>query len=95
MKTVRHANIGSCYRYCLSEQSRRSEIYQEYHCSQFRDVDEELHSKQLRIVAKSLNLNLHKFVRAGLEIKLMYIFDIIEAMASVANELWHNTTDNG
>ncbi|HCH0725889.1 TPA: hypothetical protein NKP21_004412 [Vibrio parahaemolyticus] len=57
-------------------------------------LDEELHSKQLRIVAKSLNLNSHKFARVHLEVTQVYIFETIEAMTSVANELWRNTTEN-
>ncbi|HCG7963887.1 TPA: hypothetical protein NJ520_004508 [Vibrio parahaemolyticus] len=57
-------------------------------------LDEEHHSKQLRIVAKSLNLNSHKFARVHLEVTQVYIFEIIEAMTSVANELWRNTTEN-
>ncbi|WP_251977611.1 hypothetical protein [Salinicola avicenniae] len=55
-------------------------------------LDEELHSKQLRIVAKSLSLNSHKFARVHLEVTQVSIFEIIEAMTSVAKELWRNTT---
>ncbi|GLT19926.1 hypothetical protein GCM10007938_37090 [Vibrio zhanjiangensis] len=57
-------------------------------------LDENSHSKQLRIVASSLNLNSHQFARVHLEVTQVYIFEIIEAMTSVANELWRNTTEN-
>ncbi|EOX3450661.1 hypothetical protein ACPFUM_001341 [Vibrio cholerae] len=57
-------------------------------------LDEDLHSKQLKIVAKSLNLNSHQFARVHLEVTQVYVFEIIEAMTNVGNELWRNTTEN-
>lgn len=57
-------------------------------------LDEELHSKQLRIVAKNLNLNSHQFARVHLEVTQVYVFEVIEAMTSVVNELWRNTTED-
>ncbi|HBC3593005.1 TPA: hypothetical protein VGS70_004578 [Vibrio parahaemolyticus] len=57
-------------------------------------LDKELHSKQFRIVAKNLNLNSHQFARVHLEVTQVYIFEIIDAMASVVNELWRETTEN-
>jgi hypothetical protein len=57
-------------------------------------LDEELHSKQLRIVAKNLNLNSHQFARIHLEVTQVYVNEVIEAMTSVVNELWRNTTED-
>ncbi|TOH91112.1 hypothetical protein CGI70_23555, partial [Vibrio parahaemolyticus] len=57
-------------------------------------LDKELHSKQFRIVAKNLNLNSHQFARVHLEVTQVYIFEIIDAMTSVVNELWRETTEN-
>ncbi|OUS71060.1 hypothetical protein B5G52_12755 [Pseudoalteromonas sp. A601] len=57
-------------------------------------LDENLHSKQLRIVAKNLNLNSHQFARIHLEVTQVYVFEVIKAMASVVNVLWRNTTED-
>lgn len=57
-------------------------------------LDEELHSKQLRIVAKNLNLNSHQFARVHLEVTQAYVFEVIEAMTSVVNDLWRYTMED-
>lgn len=57
-------------------------------------LDEELHSKQLRIVAKNLNLNSHQFARVHLEITQVYVVEVIEAMTSVVNDLWRYTMED-
>jgi hypothetical protein len=57
-------------------------------------LNEELHSKQLRIVAKNLNLNSHQFARVHLEVTQVYVFEVIEAMTSLVNEIWRNTTED-
>lgn len=57
-------------------------------------LDEELHSKQLKIVAKNLNLNSHQFARVHLEITQVYVVEVIEAMTSVVNDLWRYTMED-
>ncbi|HHF3095074.1 TPA: hypothetical protein ACPJ00_004007 [Vibrio diabolicus] len=57
-------------------------------------LNEELHSKQLRIVAKNLNLNSHQFARVHLEVTQVYVFEVIEAMTSVVNDLWRYTMED-
>ncbi|WP_068713897.1 hypothetical protein [Vibrio tritonius] len=57
-------------------------------------LDEELHSKQLRIVAKNLNLNSHQFARVHLEVTQVYVLEIVEAMTSVVNDLWRYTMED-
>lgn len=57
-------------------------------------LDEELHSKQLKIVAKNHNLNSHQFARVHLEITQVYVVEVIEAMTSVVNDLWRYTMED-
>lgn len=57
-------------------------------------LDEALHSKQLRIVDKNLNLNSHQFVRVHLEVTQAYVFEVIAAMTSIVKELWRHTAEN-
>ncbi len=57
-------------------------------------LDEELHSKQFKIVKKNLNLNSHQFARIHLEVTQMYIYEVLDAMTSVAKDLWRNTKEN-
>ena len=57
-------------------------------------LDEELHSKQLEIVAKNFNLNSHQFARVHLEITQEYVVEVIEAMTSVVNDLWRYTMED-
>ncbi|MFW1483248.1 hypothetical protein ACEV9B_13520 [Vibrio parahaemolyticus] len=57
-------------------------------------LDEDLHSKQLRIVDKNLNLNSHQFVRVHLEVTQAYVFEVIAAMTSIVKELWRHTAEN-
>lgn len=57
-------------------------------------LDEKLHIKQLQIVAKSSNLNSQQFARIHLEINQAYLFEVIEAMSNIANELGLNTKEN-
>jgi hypothetical protein len=57
-------------------------------------LDEELHSKQLQIVAKNSNLDSQQFARIHLKINQAYLFEVIEAMSNIASELSLNTKVN-
>lgn len=57
-------------------------------------LDEELHSKQLRIIDKNISLKSHQFARVHLEVTQVYVYEVIEAMTSIVNELWRHTTEN-
>ncbi|HIF9136055.1 TPA: hypothetical protein ACX6SI_000564 [Photobacterium damselae] len=54
-------------------------------------LDEEMHSKQLNLVAKNDHLKAHNFARVHLEVTQVYLFEVIEAMISITNQLWYNT----
>ncbi|EHZ2539439.1 hypothetical protein [Vibrio diabolicus] len=55
---------------------------------------DEKHSTQLSIVDKNPNLYSHQFARVHLEVTLVYVFEVIEAMTSIVKELWRYTTEN-
>ena len=54
-------------------------------------LDKEIHEKQLKIVVKSSNLDYEEYARVHLNIKQVYLLEVIEAMECVANVLWKNT----
>ena len=54
-------------------------------------LDKESHKKQLKIVNKSPNLDTEEHARVHLNIKQVYLFEVIEAMENVANILWRST----
>lgn len=54
-------------------------------------LDKESHKKQLKIVNKGPNLDAEEYARVHLNIKQVYLFEVIEAMENVANILWRST----
>ncbi|MBB1319173.1 hypothetical protein H5123_16185 [Shewanella sp. SR43-4] len=54
-------------------------------------LDKEVHKKQLQIVTRSSNLDSEEYARVNLNIKQVYLLEVIEAMENVANVLWRNT----
>ena len=53
-------------------------------------LDKESHKKQLKIVNGSPNLDAEEYARVHLNIKQVYLFEVIEAMENVANILWRS-----
>ena len=54
-------------------------------------LDKEGHKKQLQIVARSSNLDSEEYARVHLNIKQVYLLEVIEAMESIAKVLWSET----
>jgi hypothetical protein len=57
-------------------------------------LDKEGHKKQLEIVARSSNLDSEECARVHLNIKQVYLLEVIEAMETIAKVLWSNTERN-
>lgn len=57
-------------------------------------LDKETHGKQISIVAKSENLDSEEYARVHLNIKQVYLLEVIEAMECVAKSLSENIKNN-